>query len=534
MQFKLPAQSLLLLTSLWLTLTANQSFFSQVVQTYPFSQHIGFVSTLALLLFCSITLFAMLLNCLLPMRWVLSILLLIGALSGFYTDTFGIVIDGDMIRNLLETNVDEASDLISFDIVWHLLLFALLPIAALWLLPVQNVQGWSGWKRRTLHGFALSAVLLSLSGLCLFSYSGEYASFFRQHKAIRYYANPLHPVYAAIKYSRQQWQNAHPKSLVSIAAFAEVHESNHHHELIVVVVGETARADHFSLNGYTRQTNPRLSQEPRLISFTDITACGTSTAISVPCLFSLKGHDDFDVNEAQYTENVLDVLAKAQVHIEWLDNNSDSKHVADRIQYLNYKSPDINHDCDIECRDTGMLTDLQAFIDQQDRDTLIVLHQMGSHGPAYYKRYPSAFEVFSPTCTSAELSECSDGQIINSYDNSIVYTDYFLSQVIQLLKRNTPQFETAMLYVGDHGESLGENHLYLHGMPYLLAPDAQKKVPLLLWVGASSDIDFEQTRALKDIPNSHDAFASALLSAFEIETDAPRLNTPPLLVMQPD
>ena len=114
---------------------------------------------------------------------------------------------------------------------------------------------------------------------------------------------------------------------------------------------------------------------------------------------------------------------------------------------------------------------------------------MGNHGPAYFKRYPKEFEKFKPACQTAELSECSDEEIGNAYDNAILYTDYFLSQVVQLLKQNEQKFEASMLYISDHGESLGENNLYLHGMPYMLAPSEQTDVPVIVWAGKTSDID---------------------------------------------
>ncbi|MCB1810140.1 MAG: sulfatase-like hydrolase/transferase, partial [Candidatus Competibacteraceae bacterium] len=288
-------------------------------------------------------------------------------------------------------------------------------------------------------------------------------------------------------------------------------------ELIIMVVGETARRDHFSLNGYARNTNPELAQISNLVSYQQVSACGTSTAISVPCMFALTGHDNFDGETAQHTENVLDILQRAGVSVLWRDNNSDSKGVATRVRYEDFRSPALNPVCDIECRDIGMLQGLQAYIDNQTGDILIVLHQMGNHGPAYYKRYPPEFERFTPACHSAELSTCSEQEINNAYDNAILYTDYFLSQVIALLKANTPQFETAMLYVSDHGESLGEKGLYLHGMPYLFAPKEQTEVPVIVWVGESSDVDLSSALRSKDKQNSHDAVFYSLLAAFEIE-----------------
>ncbi len=256
-----------------------------------------------------------------------------------------------------------------------------------------------------------------------------------------------------------------------------------HRELFILVIGETARADRFSLNGYERDTNPRL-RAANAINFTNFWACGTSTAISVPCIFSFLGADKFDTKTAAAQENLLDVLQRAGASVLWLDNNSDSKDVALRVPYQSYKSPAVNPLCNPECRDVGMLSALQQHIDAHPKgDIFIVLHQMGNHGPAYYKRYPPEFEKFKPACQSADLSQCSREEIGNAYDNAILYTDFFLGEVIALLKKNDDKFETGMLYVSDHGESLGENGVYLHGLPNAIAPDAQLHVPAVMWLG---------------------------------------------------
>jgi len=236
-------------------------------------------------------------------------------------------------------------------------------------------------------------------------------------------------------------------------------------------------------------------------------------------MFALSGRKTFDVDEAAHTENVLDILQRVGVRVLWRDNNSSAKRVADRVQYEDFQVPETNPVCDVECRDVGMLHGLQEYIDKQPGDILIVLHQMGNHGPAYYKRYPAEFERFTPACHSAELSECTDDEITNAYDNAILYTDYFLEQVIALLKANTPRYETAMLYLSDHGESLGENGLYLHGMPYVLAPPEQIDIPLILWIGGSSDIYVPSVLANESRTNSQDAVFQTLLTLFEVQTD---------------
>jgi len=286
-----------------------------------------------------------------------------------------------------------------------------------------------------------------------------------------------------------------------------------------MVVGETARANRFSLNGYERQTNPLLARE-KIINFPDFWSCETSTAASVPCMFSKQTRKQYNRRTADSTDNLLDILNRAGVNVLWRDNNSSSIGVADRVAYENFKSRDNNPVCDIECRDVGMLTNLQDYINgRKTGDILIVLHQMGNHGPAYYERYPPAFRKFTPTCDTNELSACSSKLLNNSYDNAILYTDYFLSEVIKLLKQNDDRFETVMFYASDHGESLGENGIYLHGLPYFLAPDTQKHVPALMWFGKNSDVERLRNIKKKRLTRlSHDNIFSTILGLFEIRT----------------
>ena len=306
-----------------------------------------------------------------------------------------------------------------------------------------------------------------------------------------------------------------------VGAKAKIPETDVHRELVIMVVGETARADHFSLNGYERETNPRLQKE-EVINFPDFWSCGTSTAQSVPCIFSHYPRAEFDQARASAADNALDILKRAGVSILWRDNNSSSKHVADRGDYQVYLTGKTNPVCDVECRDEGMLIGLQDYIDSHPKgDVLIVLHQMGNHGPAYHKRYPPGFEQFTPACKTNDLGACSTDEIVNAYDNAILCTDFFLSKVIELLKPYDGEFETAMLYVSDHGESLGENGLYLHGLPYFLAPDAQKHVPFVLWLGRNFDQQsLSNIQQKKDERLSHDNIFSTLLGLFEIQTAA--------------
>lgn len=256
-----------------------------------------------------------------------------------------------------------------------------------------------------------------------------------------------------------------------------------------------------------------------------MSSCGTSTAHSVPCMFSVDTKKSYDYKRGISNENVLDVLTHTkEVNVLWRDNNSDSKNVALRVQYEDYKSSKLNTICeeDGECRDEGMLVGLDEYIKKSsNKDILIVLHQMGNHGPAYYKRYPKRFEQFTPVCKTNQLEKCTQEEVSNAYDNAILHTDWFLSEVINFLKPYSSTHETAMIYMADHGESLGENGLYLHGLPYFMAPDTQTHIASLMWFGdgLKKELDMEKLSQFASKPFSQDNLFHTLLGLFEVETD---------------
>jgi lipid A ethanolaminephosphotransferase len=237
-------------------------------------------------------------------------------------------------------------------------------------------------------------------------------------------------------------------------------------------------------------------------------------------MFSNLGRQNYSDKEAKSTENVIDVLKHSGVNVLWRDNNSDSKGVALRVEYHDYKISQNNTLCEDECRDEGMLVGLQKYVDAQKGDIVIVLHQMGNHGPAYYKRYPKAFEKFTPTCQTNQVEKCSAEEIGNAYDNAILYTDYFLSKTITFLKQNDKNFQTSMIYMADHGESLGEKGLYLHGIPYFMAPEEQTHIGALMWFGSQSkeriDVASLVQRASQEY--SHDNLFHTILGVMGVKT----------------
>lgn len=501
---------------LMLTLLYNYAFFRNTFTTYTLTAGtLFFVLSLTVLLASSISLVLLFVGSRRILKPLLIVLFLTSSVTAYFMDSYNIIIDTSMIQNIVSTNFQESTDLASVTLLFYLFILGIVPSIIIYRSEIIA----NPFKTEFLMRLKVGIVLLVLIAGQFAVFGKYYASFIREHKSLRYYTNPLTYMYSVINYAGIM---LNPKSgkITPVGLDAHVPDMDFKRELIILVIGETARADRFSLNGYARETNPLLSKE-NIINLSNVHSCGTTTAISVPCMFSLFGKASFSTNAANRTENLLDVLTHAGINILWRDNNSDSKGVATRVTYQDFKTPALNPVCDIECRDEGMLSGLDDYIHQQSKgDILIVLHQMGNHGPAYYKRYPAAFEKFKPVCKSINLNECSKEEINNAYDNAILYTDYFLDKVINFLKQQTTEFETSMVYMSDHGESLSENGLYLHGMPYFLAPEEQKHVAALLWFPENdTDVDIDKIKSYANHAFSHDNLYHTILGILEIKSD---------------
>jgi lipid A ethanolaminephosphotransferase len=493
----------------------NIRFFSNILEVYPLEfKNIGFLLSLAWGFTGAIILLLSLVCFKYTIKPIIIILLLLSSFASYFMNSYNTVIDDSMINNILSTDIAESLDLLSLKLIFYVVLLGVLPSYLVYKIQLSFASKWQeAISRIKLFSFTLLSILA-----VVFIYSDFYSSFFREHKPLRYYSNPSYYVFSTGKYISGLFQ-ANALAFETIGKDAHIPKWDIDRELIIFVVGETARADRFSLNGYKRETNPLLKKEA-VVSFTNFWSCGTSTAVSVPCMFSKYNESQYEKSKALATENVLDVLTHADVNVLWLDNNSNSKGVADRVSYQSYKNPEINSICDTECRDVGMLKNLQRYIDEHKQgDILIVLHQMGQHGPAYYKRYPLEFEKFTPVCKTNQLEDCSREELSNAYDNAILYTDYFLSEVISFLKQNDDNFEAAMFYVSDHGESLGENGLYLHGLPNIIAPDTQRHVPAIVWLGKHFyDMDIQSLAKKQNRKYTHDNVFHTLLGFMEIES----------------
>ncbi len=445
--------------------------------------------------------------------------LVLSSIIGYYSSGYGVIFDHGMLQNIMETDRREAAELMTGAFVAHTVLFGLLPALAV---ALSRVRSRPFVKEL---GFRLASITIALTmvaSAAFLSYK-DLTLMGREHKELRLSVNPLYPVYAALTYGRHRGRAATAVTLIGTDARQKKTRPGGRKTVVVFVVGETAREKEFSLNGYERNTNPLLEQDD-VISFTQAYACGTATAESLPCMFSHLDRSEYSVDKAAHFENVLDVLSRAGVNVLWRDNNAGCKGVCARVVTEDLSRGPAAGVCNgEECFDEVLLSGLSERLRRTSSNVLVVLHQQGSHGPAYFKRHPANFSVFVPECSNGSPESCENSDIINAYDNTILYTDYFLHRTIDLLKRNSGAYDTLMIYFSDHGESLGEKGIYLHGLPYFLAPDEQTHVPLVIWMSdgyaANQRIDRECLRAQRHAPYSHSNIFHSLLGAFGVQTE---------------
>lgn len=446
-------------------------------------------------------------------------LLIASAGAVYFMQQYGVVIDDDMLRNALQTDRAETAGLLSWALAGYILVLGVFPACLLafvqlqWSRPIRSVMQTAG-----LWGIGL---IIALLGVALdFKAS---APFVRENgRNMKWRATPLNLVQSSVKVLRTQYRLAWPQPFVSIASRSTMLPGiqTKANNLVILVVGETARSMNFSLNGYARQTNPGLNALP-VVSFPNVSSCGTSTAVSVPCMFSNLNREDYSDANVKNRENVLDLARRAGYRVLWLDNQAGSKGVADRVEYRQLERVTTEGP---ETPDADFIPAVQKLLQEPSGPLLLVLHQMGSHGPEYFKRSQPARKQFLPECQDKRFEQCTAQEITNAYDNTILETDHLLAGLIEASIKMGRQRPITLLYVGDHGESLGESGLYLHGMPYSLAPIEQTAVPMIYWRNARNE---EESRlsgdclaATKGISISHDNLFHITLGLLGVESDA--------------
>jgi lipid A ethanolaminephosphotransferase len=461
-------------------------------------------------------------------KFILSVLFIVSALGCYFMVTYGIVIDSDMLVNVLQTDVKESHDLLSWKLFATLFALGILPSIFVWKINLKTQKPLVHIKENAI--IFVTGLLVAV--ISIFAVYQDFASLMRNHPHIRFLITPLNTIYGFGQLTIKPLIHG-PKEFKKIGEDAKIFDltqPNRQTPLLILVVGETARSGNLSINGYSKPTTPKLEilkQNGEISSFTNVWSCGTSTATSLPCMFSPLGKKEFE-SRSYDTENLVDVLSKSGMGVIWIDNQSGCKGICDRIPNYQTSELQLTEFCTSnQCFDEVMLYGLDRKIkrlpiEQQKNGVVIILHQIGSHGPAYSKRSPKEFKKFQPECTSNVLQECKANELINAYDNSIFYLDHFLTTTIQWQKKRSQLYAMSMVYLSDHGESLGEKNIYLHGLPYAIAPSVQKKIPWITWMAPEFQkqrgIDMKCLNTITEQKFSHDNLFHSVLGLMNVQT----------------
>ena len=515
--------------ALWLTVPGNLPLWQRLLSVTDTSQRVLLLAAMGMFLWTVTAALLQLLAWPKLFRPLASLLVLVAAFNSHFMWQYGVVIDTHMMINVVQTDVREARDLLSWPLLFTVLALAGPPLwwiwRAPWPWPLSSRLGSRGVLLLLTLGVALAALMAGYQPL---------ASAMRLHKDLRFMISPFNTLVATAQVlGKQGAQTAQPlKPVGQDAHLGASYATQTRPLLLMVVVGETARAQNWGLNGYARQTTPSLSGwEARggLVNFPQTISCGTSTQVSVPCMFSALSRSEGG-NEDTNSENLLDVLQRAGLGVYWIDNQAGCKGVCDRVPHARVADVPIPALCEGgECLDEAMMHGLDARVASLDplrrsRGVVLVMHQMGSHGPAYTKRSPAKRKPFQPECQDVTLSGCEPEQLVNAYDNSIAYTDRFLAHALSWLRAQSTkgQYDTGLIYASDHGESLGENGLYLHGVPYSLAPQQQVHVPMVAWLSPGlqerSGVNPACLRERAAQPVSHDNLFHSVLGLMDVQT----------------
>jgi lipid A ethanolaminephosphotransferase len=481
-EYNFTTNQLIVFTSIYIVLICNLPFLlratSAITQTSDYS--LIFLLSVPVLLHSVCNIFNGLLGIGRALKPLLIFTLLLSSVLLYGTGSYGIVFDYSMIQNGIETDSAEALSYINIYAILFVIIVGCVPALCIFYAKTKSQSLLQSLKTRFAL-LTLNSIIVILIASCFYA---NYASVGRNNRELLGYITPFKFIDASVKYAnRHYFSTALPFTILDSEPLLTNQHNNSN--VTVLVVGETARAQSFSLNGYSHDTN-RYTKKSRVVSFSEVSSCGTATAVSLPCMFSRLDRKTYDNRTANAQQNLLDIAKAAGIDVLWIDNNNGScKGVCTRVNSINIDTSKSNPLCDGEyCLDEALLLPLQDKLNNLTaKNTLIVLHMMGSHGPTYYKRYPQDKKLFLPDCHRSDIQHCGEQQVINTYDNTIAYTDFVLSKIIGRLEKleSGSSVNTSMLYISDHGESLGENGVYLHGLPYAFAPEEQTRVPMLFW-----------------------------------------------------
>jgi lipid A ethanolaminephosphotransferase len=402
-------------------------------------------------------------------KFLLVIFFIINAIAVYFINTYGVIIDESMVGNVLNTNYAESSGFFSIKLILYIILLGVIPSVYIIKAKIITV---------TLKRFLIiTSACLFFILVVAFVNASNWLWIDKNSKTLGGLAMPWsYTVNLSLFYVHKHHENE-KEILLPNATIKDNQKS-----VVVLVIGESARSENFSLYGYSKNTNPLLSKTPDVFHF-NATSCATYTTAGVKCILEYK-------NTGELYEILPNYLYRNGVEVIWRTTNWGEP----PVHIKNYQNREaLMKNCKGEgCSyDEILLTDLKEQIVASTKNKiLIILHTSISHGPEYSKKYPPQFETFKPVCNSVELANCSHTELVNAYDNTIGYTDYILYNVIENLKQ-LKEYKSAMIFVSDHGESLGEKNLYMHGLPLSLAPKEQYDIPFIVW---TSDNNLKQLK----------------------------------------
>lgn len=391
---------------------------------------------------------------------LLSIIFICNSVALYFINTYDVLIDYSMMGNVFNTHYSEASGFVSVTAFVYLIFLGIVPGILVWLPKKIN---YGSFKR------FLANIGISFFAIAFVSFSNitNWTWVDNNSTVAGSLILPWSYIVNSVIYKNKQRERTREEIKLPDAIIA-----NDEKDVVLLVIGESARRDHFSLYGYERETNPLLGTVSNLTTYKARSAATYTTG-------GVKAILDYTDTDKLY-EILPNYLYRAGVDVIWRANNwgQPPLHI-DKY----YDMPDIVGEYGLENNeyDENLLVGLPDIIrESKSNKVLIVLHTNTSHGPLYSKKYPSQFEKFTPVNTIVEMSKCPKNELLNAYDNSICYVDYLLFTAIENLKE-VPEWNSTMIYVSDHGESLGENNLYMHGVPMSIAPAEQYEIPFIVW-----------------------------------------------------
>ena len=503
----------------YMVMVFNLGFWHYLLQHVIFRNNVILWLSMPIFLLAAINFFMQLFFWPYLHRFFVPLFLIAGSAVSYAVMTQNIYFDANMVQNIIQTNTAEAMAWLTPRFWVWLAITGILP--AQWYCWGVTVKFAKHWHQELIGYFLNTAISIIIITVIFMIAYGSYISFFRNNKAVNHLIVPTNIIGSVVKTVYNAYDSNQPLQRIGLDA---THQVQMQKRLLVVVVGETTRAQNWGLNGYIRQTTPELAKiNKNLINFPHVSSCGTATAVSLPCLFSNMPRQHYKSNLAKHQEGLLDVLQRAGVNVSWRDNDGGCKGVCDRIEYLEVKdwAPQIKCTSD-GCLDESLLVNLRSVIANLSGDSVLFLHTIGSHGPTYYQRYPEQFKQFTPTCDTNQIQQCSNEQLLNTYDNTIIYTDHVLGQLIRLLQEDK-NLSSAMWYFSDHGESLGEKGIYLHATPYAISPPEQTQIPMVFWANdnfiRTTNLNMDcLSQQAQQKSFSHDYIFHSILSLMEVTT----------------